>query len=498
MKKVLIALMSVALLGGMSSCNKWLDVDADTRVGENVMFETGAGMRIALNGIYSSLSEKSMYGQELTWGLASVLSRDYLNSQLPIDYKDNNLIHKTNGWKESYTTKIIDPVWGKAYNTLANINNLLQAVEKTEESFFEQGKLERNMFLAELRGIRALIHFELLRLFAPAPIKDDGKAYIPYVEKYPEYQPTKLTVSQTMDKIEADLQYAADLLIDIDTAAGDGYALTTGIHTGNNRLRHDQMYAYTESRGEWFSMRGYRMNFYAVQALLMRLYMWEGELDKVIETSKYFQHKKWWRIENLKTYSQVPNSSTTKLWNDILFAGYNPEMKNMFDKASVVSNQKKFRYETAYFNGLYTEDKDDYRGKLMSGTANDNRSLRWLYETETFETRIIPVIRLSEVYLMLVEAYAETDFEKAVTMLYDYRRIARNAKRVLNFNSKAELTEFLKREWAREFQSEGQKFFFNKRHGFKVYQGEGKAEYDFDANKCWVLPQPLNEDSYRL
>ena len=76
MKKVLIALMSVALLGGMSSCNKWLDVDADTRVGENVMFETGAGMRIALNGIYSSLSEKSMYGQELTWGLASVLSRD--------------------------------------------------------------------------------------------------------------------------------------------------------------------------------------------------------------------------------------------------------------------------------------------------------------------------------------------------------------------------------------------------------------------------------------
>ena len=230
----------------------------------------------------------------------------------------------------------------------------------------------------------------------------------------------------------------------------------------------------------------------------MRLYMWEGELDKVIETSKYFQHKKWWRIENLSTYSHVPASSSVKLWNGILFAGYNTDMKKIFDAASVVSNQKKFRYETAYFNGLYTEDADDYRKKLMSGTANDNRSLRWLYETETMETRIIPVIRLSEVYLMMVEAYAETDFEKAVTMLYDYRRIARNAKRVLNFNSKAELTEFLKREWAREFQSEGQKFFFNKRHGFKVYQGEGKAEYDFDANKCWVLPQPLNEDSYRL
>ena len=296
MKKVLIALMSVALLGGVSSCNKWLDVDADTRVGENVMFETGAGMRIALNGIYSSLSEKSMYGQELTWGLASVLSRDYLNSQLPIDYKDNNLIHKTNGWKESYTTKIIDPVWGKAYNTLANINNLLQAVEKTEESFFEQGKLERNMFLAELRGIRAMIHFEMLRLFAPAPIKDDGKAYIPYVEKYPEYQPTKLTVSQTMDKIEADLLYSAQLLADIDTM---GTAGTTEFNAGpyrayNGTYRFNTASTYWVDKGQWYSNAGTRFNYPAVTALLARFYMWKGDKNAVIEATKYLRYKSWY------------------------------------------------------------------------------------------------------------------------------------------------------------------------------------------------------------
>ena len=77
MKKVLIALMSVALLGGMSSCNKWLDVDADTRVGENIMFESTNGMRIALNGIYLSLGEPTLYGQNLTWGLISALAKDY-------------------------------------------------------------------------------------------------------------------------------------------------------------------------------------------------------------------------------------------------------------------------------------------------------------------------------------------------------------------------------------------------------------------------------------
>ena len=146
MKKVLIALMSVALLGGMSSCNDWLDVDADTRVGENVMFETSQGMRIALNGIYNSLGEPALYGQELTWALASCLGRDYPENKQSQNYR--YMIYE-NEWYENYSRKVIDPVWKKAYNTLANINNLLQAVEKTEPSFFEWGQLERNMFLAE-------------------------------------------------------------------------------------------------------------------------------------------------------------------------------------------------------------------------------------------------------------------------------------------------------------------------------------------------------------
>ena len=108
MKKVLIALMSVALLGGMSSCNKWLDVDADTRVGENIMFENSSGMRIALNGIYNSLGDEALYGTELTWGAASVLSRDY--NEVRLAYKYRYLIDEGE-WYESYSRGVIDPIW---------------------------------------------------------------------------------------------------------------------------------------------------------------------------------------------------------------------------------------------------------------------------------------------------------------------------------------------------------------------------------------------------
>ncbi len=502
MKKVLIALMSVAVLGGMSSCSDWLEVDADTRVGENVMFETGSGMRIALNGVYSSLADKQLYAQELTWALASTLSRDYLETQLPTNYR--YLIYEGE-WYESYSRKVIDPVWNKAYNALANVNNLLQAVEKQEESFFQGGKLERNMFIAELRGIRALLHFDMLRLFAPAPIKDDGKAYIPYVEKYPEYQPKKLTVSETMDKIEADLIAASDLLADIDTASADTeYDLSGyGMYTSSYRLNHStSSYSSSEPKGEWFALRGFRMNYYAVRILMMRLYMWKGDYTAVIETSKSIQYKKWFNLASARgSYTNFTNSSSfQKLYHDIMFAGYNPELDEVFTTLSTTN--KKFRYDQNYFKALYTNDADDYRGKLMSTTTNDNRSLRWLApETETtnskIETPMIPIIRLSEVYLMLAEAYAGSDLTKAVDILQKFRQ-QRNAKRVLSINTKTEFMKELELEWAREYQSEGQRFYCYKRLNLPIYQGEGKAAYDYDAIDCWVLQQPEQEDSYRL
>ena len=59
-----------------------------------------------------------------------------------------------------------------------------------------------------------------------------------------------------------------------------------------------------------------------------------------------------------------------------------------------------------------------------------------------------------------------------------------------------ELMKELELEWAREFQSEGQRFYCYKRLNLPIYQGEGKAAYDYDAIDCWVLQQPLQEDSY--
>ena len=77
MKKVFIVLMSAILLGGFTSCNDWLDVDADTRIGENVLFEDFQGMRTAMNGVYRMIASDALDGGELTYGFASVLGCEY-------------------------------------------------------------------------------------------------------------------------------------------------------------------------------------------------------------------------------------------------------------------------------------------------------------------------------------------------------------------------------------------------------------------------------------
>ena len=45
-----------------SSCSDWLEVDMEDSILETTLFSTNDGFLIALNGIYSSLNQSSLYG----------------------------------------------------------------------------------------------------------------------------------------------------------------------------------------------------------------------------------------------------------------------------------------------------------------------------------------------------------------------------------------------------------------------------------------------------
>ena len=72
------------------------------------------------------------------------------------------------------------------------------------------------------------MHFDMLRLFAPAPVNDDGQAYVPYVETYPDIHPESIKVTPFLDKVVRDLVKAKSLVADFDTTAAGVLASSSG------------------------------------------------------------------------------------------------------------------------------------------------------------------------------------------------------------------------------------------------------------------------------
>lgn len=56
----------------------------------------------------------------------------------------------------------------------------------------------------------------MLRMFAPSMLKDDGKAYIPYVDVYPTIVPSYESNKEILNKVIRDLKAAKDLLAKCD------------------------------------------------------------------------------------------------------------------------------------------------------------------------------------------------------------------------------------------------------------------------------------------
>ena len=78
-----IGLVGALLLGG---CNDWLDVDPKSQIKQEVLFESEAGFRDALTGIYTVMARKQMYGGNETMGFLDMVGQVY--TDVAYDYTD--------------------------------------------------------------------------------------------------------------------------------------------------------------------------------------------------------------------------------------------------------------------------------------------------------------------------------------------------------------------------------------------------------------------------
>ncbi len=118
----------------------------------------------AINGVYSSLQSAGYYGRNYL--VAGDLTADNLNwtgTTAGYNQIDNNSMLADN--------VIVEGVWSAIYSTINRANFVLEVlpdVVALDENMTTEDELG---YEAELRFIRAMAHFDLVRMFGPVPIR---------------------------------------------------------------------------------------------------------------------------------------------------------------------------------------------------------------------------------------------------------------------------------------------------------------------------------------
>ena len=109
------------------------------------------------------------------------------------------------------TDATLEQIWTKMYNTITNANLLLEELDKAEDGMFETGVKE--LLRGEALAVRAYLHLDLVRLFQPPYLSENGRTArrIPYMDTLDAltFTPSS-TTDEILDKVDADLADAGD------------------------------------------------------------------------------------------------------------------------------------------------------------------------------------------------------------------------------------------------------------------------------------------------
>ncbi|MDQ6763208.1 MAG: RagB/SusD family nutrient uptake outer membrane protein, partial [Bacteroidota bacterium] len=217
------ALLIIMILG---SCSKDFlkRVPADS-LPSNVALNSESGLESALNGAYSDLRSVSLFGRDFP-----------VIGDL---HADNTYVEQKNAGRYllwyNYTLAVSNPdasdMWTAAYTGILRANRIINAdVTASKVAAIK----------AEAKGIRGLLYFQLVNMFATQYSVDPSAYGVPIVLEYDPYKlPSRNTVQEVYAQIISDLK--------------DGFA-NAGPYTSSVRLSK-----------------------YAIEGLLARAYLYMGD-----------------------------------------------------------------------------------------------------------------------------------------------------------------------------------------------------------------------------
>lgn len=447
------------LLCALSSCNNWFDVaPKETYMDEDNLFKQESAFRNAMNGIYTDLRSDDAYGLVLSLGALELMGQTFVPdaSYEPIAGFDNT----------SQTVKDIhEGAWSRLYNVINSCNNLLRIFEKRTEVNFISGS--REMMMAELKALRAFLHYELVRLYHPASVRNSDFKGVCWVDGVNTAQ--ELTTNALLAKINDELTKA---LVDLEKYD----PVVTGVSYDRDELLGTSVIA-----------RSLKMNYYAALAVKARLCM---------ELATAEAHREAIACADEVIASGFVSFATSK-GTDIAFSKehvFALPSKGMSDKA----------YNLYMYPGMPVSPVVDI-SVWRTASPNDLR-LSWFdtgfssiypkYGEESIAVGLgseqpIPMIKLGEMYLIAAEASLKlSDRQGAYAYMNEFATKRFRNTTLSESSTIAEFEADILLESQREFLGEGKLFFYYKRNNFSSITKYDGGTLTMDASKYdWAIPQ---------
>lgn len=499
MKRIITTIILASTLF-FAGCNKWLDVKPEAETTKNELFQTQKGFRDALTGAYIHMKSGNIYGGSLMWGNIEYMARNW-------DVVSSNYTAQTNLAAANYTDATVrswlDNTYADLYKVIADVNSILENIDD-KKSVFTDGNYE--MIKGEALALRAFCHFDVLRMFGPMPASPGTTPILPYVKTVSKEIHEQLNYQDYSQSILADLDQAETLLKAVDPIMQYSIAeLNPVANTTTPPVENDNYLMY----------RQIRMNYYAVLALKARVYSWLVPLNDAnkANAAKYAQ-----MVIDAKDHTGAATfrlgEERDRVAGDYTMSSEHIMALSVYDLAATANSVfgeggSTARYDFAvqdnfyYLNNLFpvAERTSDVRWKEMwsykttIGNTNYVMYKKFIQKTDNPILQV-PLLRLSEMYLILTEcATTKSDAEAAYTTYCSKKGIPF----VSGFNNSdwlADRKNKMIREYVREFYAEGQTFFTYKRYNVTTLPASWTYTYFTGSPARYVVPKPDREINY--
>lgn len=466
--KSIYKVMGCAILAAsLSSCvNDWLDVAPSDGTDADAALTSSSDLAAARTGMYAALKGNSSlvdyYGQQF-FVYGDVHAGD--------DYQYNNIggsnrasfyydMNYQTASEFSSSTSSSNVAWKSPYIVIGRANRIIAAAEGGALSDAAEAKATIDQYAAEAKVLRALAHFDLVRIYGKPYTEDQGASLgVPLVTEVLESnaKPARSTVAEVYTQVVKDL-----------TEAISSNALATETEPGY-------------------------VSVWGAKAILSRVYLNMGDYANALSVAEDIIKNSgaalWTRDQYFKAWdASTPNES------EFLFRLNVAGSTDNNDLNGIGNLQQRDGYKemvaTKKFVDMLTSDPKDVRNDMFL-PAKAEKEVAVYGTNKVFLNKlrgqggnlrnvtIVPIIRLSEVYLTAAEcAFRNNDKTKAVEYLNDLVKNRTTTVASLATVDNITLDRILI-ERRKELIGEGQRYFDALRNNETI------TRYTSEADKGW-------------